>query len=475
MKLLTAGEYHSFEAAGKSFVYLVPSAAVFKLDGPSGAVLGLLTGSRRRPRDVVSNLAPRFSADEVRGAMTELHEAHAIKEVLATREPPPRPVKPRGIPLATVVLNVTSKCNLACKYCYEYGEDRITDEVVNPVPRFMSDETARQSVDFAFREAGASDSVHITFFGGETLLNFKVLQSTVDYALRKGDEEGKSVDFNLTTNATLLRPQIIEWLIEHNVAVTVSIDGPRDQQDEFRVFKNGMGSYDMILPKIRELLQRHRARPIGARVTLTKHNLDVVSIFRHLHEEVGFQEIGFAPVTSAPGRDWAIENEGYDDMLSHFEELSWEFLERAVENRHHPFSNVKEELSEIHKGMSKAYPCGAGLGLMGVATDGDVALCHRFAGSKDHEIGSVATGIDRDKQSDFLDRHHVHRKAECMTCWARPLCAGGCYHEAHTRYGDTAEPNLHYCDWIRRWTDICLRVYGELSERNPTCLARLAN
>ena len=62
--------------------------------------------------------------------------------------------------------------------------------------------------------------------------------------------------------------------------------------------------------------------------------------------------------------------------------------------------------------------------------------------------------------------------SDCQQCWARPLCSGGCYHEAHVRYGTTERPNLHYCEWIRGWTDTCLQIYGELSERNPDFLAR---
>jgi uncharacterized protein len=107
---------------------------------------------------------------------------------------------------------------------------------------------------------------------------------------------------------------------------------------------------------------------------------------------------------------------------------------------------------------------------MGVATDGEVGLCHRFAGSDDHRLGSVRDGIDREAQRAFLDAHHVDRKTDCQTCWARPLCAGGCYHEAHTRHGSTERPNLHYCEWIRGWTDTCLRIYGEIAEKNPSFL-----
>ena len=57
---------------------------------------------------------------------------------------------------------------------------------------------------------------------------------------------------------------------------------------------------------------------------------------------------------------------------------------------------------------------------------------------------TVRDGIDREAQRGFLESHHVAHKTDCRTCWARPLCAGGCYHEAHTRYGTTqsAQPAL---------------------------------
>ena len=158
--------------------------------------------------------------------------------------------------------------------------------------------------------------------------------------------------------------------------------------------------------------------------------------------------------------------------LSGFQTLAAEFLQSALAGRRHGFSNVRDTLEEMHKGMSKAYPCGAGLGLMGVATDGDVALCHRFAGSNTHKLGTVFDGVDHARQDDFLTKHHIANKTDCATCWARPLCAGGCYHEAHTRYGSTVEPNLHYCDWIRSWTNTCLEVYGTLAERAPEFLTQ---
>ena len=55
------------------------------------------------------------------------------------------------IPLQTMVLNVTNKCNLACTYCYEYGEDKIVDTQYGKQPKFMSEETAEESVEFLLR------------------------------------------------------------------------------------------------------------------------------------------------------------------------------------------------------------------------------------------------------------------------------------------------------------------------------------
>jgi len=464
-----AREHHRFEAAGKPFVYLVPSAAIFELDPAADAVL---RGLARHPCTADDLAGEMPDGGDLEATLSELSRVQAIGPITAPPAPVPKVIPLAPFPLTTMVLNVTNQCNLACTYCYEYGEDKIVDTENGRQPKFMSEETARQSVEFALKESGANKLAHITFFGGETLLNFPVLKKTISYARRRAAEVGKEVDFSLTTNATLLKPEIIEFLADERVGVTISIDGPREVQDKFRVFHNGTGSYDVVAPKIKELIKRHRSRPIGARVTLTAGAMDVTRIYRHLTEEMGFWEVGFAPVTTSPERGHAISDGGYDRMLGQFRDLAYEFLEASVENRHHGFSNVKETLEELHKGVSKAFPCGAGLGLLGVATDGEVALCHRFAGSETHRVGSVGEGIDRGAQQAFLEKHHIVNKTDCRTCWARPLCSGGCYHEAHTRYGDTARPNLHYCEWIRGWTDVCLKIYGELAVRNPAYLAQ---
>ena len=468
MNTYRLGEFHAFQGGGKDYLYQVPSGAIFELGGAASSVLRQLKlGERTREELLAEVTVQGHAAAEVEEAIEELHQARAITNGMGISEPLQK--APVPFPLSTLVLNVTNLCNLSCKYCYEFGEDRLA----NPEGKtsLMSEQTAQAAVDYLLDNSQGRRAVHLTFFGGETLMNFKVVRSTVEYARQRAREAGKYIDFSLTTNATLLTPKIIEYLAENEVGVTISIDGPKEMQDRFRVFHNGKGTYEVIAPKVKELLQKHRSRPIAARVTLTSQVVDVIKIYRHLTTEMGFHEVGFAPVTTSPVRLYAIGGGGLDLVLSQFTRLAQEYLEWALRNQHHGFSNVTDTLQELHTGISKAQPCGAGLGLMGVSPSGDLAPCHRFVDSDQHKLGHISTGVDREKQAAFLDRGHISRKPECHTCWARPVCSGGCYHEAYVRYGDTGHANLHYCDWIRGWTDVCLRVYGEIAARNPEFLS----
>ncbi len=458
------GEFHAFQAAGRSYVYLVPSGGIFEVDDLAAAVLKHLAVGDVPFEQLVADLASRgFSKQDAVEAIDEMHQSRA----LATGDDIPKAGQdlPADFPLQTLVLNLTNQCNLSCQYCYEYGADKVATP--EGKPKFMDLETAKASVDFLLQQSAGRRRVHITFFGGETLMNFPLLQRVVIYATERARARECSIDFSLTTNATLLTPAIIEFLSANHIGVTVSIDGPKDVQDKLRVFSNGRGSYDLIEPKVRALIQSHRTRPITARVTLTSGVTDVVRIFRHLKNDLGFHEVGFAPVTTSPDRLYAINERGMDSVLEQFHVLADEYLESALRGEMHGFSNVSDTLAELHQGVSKSHPCGAGLGLVGVGPSGDIAPCHRFVDSDQHAIGHISNGIDRDKQGDFLRRGNIAAKYDCHTCWARPLCAGGCHHEAFVRYGDTGHPNLHYCDWIRNWTDKCLQIYGAIAGQRP--------
>jgi uncharacterized protein len=465
------GEFHAFRAAGRRFLYLVPSGGIFEIDDAAGAVVARVTqGELSHDQLLRDTIAAGFSAEEAEGAIDEMYQCRALVSGEPVREA--THVLPADFPLQTLVLNLTNQCNLSCQYCYEFGEDKVATP--EGKPKFMDLETAKSSVDFLLQQSAGRRHVHITFFGGETLMNFPLLKQVVGYANEQAQAQSRFVDFSLTTNATLLTPAIIDFLSENRIGVTVSMDGPKEMHDKLRVFANGRGSYDIVEARVRALIQNHRTRPITARVTLTSGVTEVVRIFRHLKNDLGFHEVGFAPVTTSPGRLYAINEHGMDGVLDQFHILADEYLEFALRGQMHGFSNVSDTLAELHQGISKSHPCGAGLGLVGVGPSGDIAPCHRFVDSDQHALGHVSSGIDREKQSDFLRRGNINTKYDCHTCWARPVCAGGCHHEAFVRYGDTGHPNLHYCDWIRNWTDTCLGIYGAIAAHRPEFLDSFA-
>ena len=362
------GEFHAFEGGGREFIYLVPSAGIFELDPPSSAVLDRLSQGGATHAELAA------IADEE--AIEELRESHAIVTA-EIHQPVQQP--PADFPLQTLVMNLTNQCNLSCQYCYEFGEDKVATP--EGKPKFMDFETARASVDYLFTSSAGRRAIHITFFGGETLMNFPLLKQVVDYASAQAAERGRYIDFSLTTNATLLTPAIIDYLSEKRIGVTVSIDGSKESHDKFRVFANGRGSYDIIEPRVRALIRDHKTRPITARVTMTSQAMDVLGTYKHLKQDLGFHEVGFAPVTTSPNRLYSINERGLDSVLDQFRALADDYLAHALRGEHHGFSNVSDTLAELHQGISKSHPCGAGLGLVGVGPgrrSGSVSSLRRF-------------------------------------------------------------------------------------------------
>ncbi len=465
---LSLAEFHQFQTGEVNFVYLVPSGGVFAISPAARQAIDLLREQPLPADELLTALSGKgHTPAEAQEAITDLFEARAIRDPRGHQETPQEPVE--NFPLQSLVMNLTNQCNLSCQYCYEFGEDKVATP--EGKPKFMSEEVAKASVDHLLLSSQGRRAIHITFFGGETLMNFPMLKWVVGYATEKAAEAGQYIDFSLTTNGTLLSPEIIDFLVEHSIGVTVSMDGPKEMHDKLRVYSNGKGSYDILAPKVKQLIQKHSTRPIAARVTLTQQVISVKEIFHHLKNEFGFAEVGFAPVTAAPDRLYTIGTNNMDRIFAEFKELAAEYRDHAISGRMHGFSNVSDTLAEIHAGINKSHPCGAGLGLVGVGPSGDIAPCHRFVDSDEHALGSVLDGgMDKAKQKAFLDKGHIGAKFDCHSCFARPLCAGGCHHEAFVRYGDTGHPNLHFCDWIRGWTDLCLNIYGEIAVKNPSFL-----
>jgi uncharacterized protein len=356
-------------------------------------------------------------------------------------------------PLTAISLAIAQKCNLGCSYCYAHQGD------FGKSPRNMSLETAIRAVDLLFENNSGAPVMNIAFLGGEPLANRPALQEVTRYANQKALHSGRSVQFSITTNGTLLNPADANFFEQYGFAVTVSLDGIGRVHDRLRPFRNGHGSYDRIIANLKPILAMQHHMQVSARVTVTPSNLEIKQTLDELIG-LGFHSVGFSPMLSSPAGREEMDADAMAIMLDEMINCGLAFEKYLSEGRRYPFSNIITALKEIHRGTHRPYPCGAGAGYLGVSASGELAACHRFVEDENGYFGNLETGIDPGRQRSWLTERHVHRQEPCKSCWARYLCGGGCHHEVINR-GRPA------CDFIRGWLHYALQAYVRIFENCP--------
>jgi len=451
---------HEVQVGDTRMLFHIPSSSLFALDNLTSGILDRLRSGAESAEALVSGLSNRFSEQEITETVRELlalelvNDGRPLTNEIGTR-------RVDQFPLTTVVLNVNTGCNLSCTYCYKEDLD------IPSAGRKMELQTAIDSVEMLLRESPDEDRYTVVFFGGEPLSNRPLIEAMVDYCERRFAELGKQLDFVMTTNATLLTDEIIDWLNAHRFGLSVSMDGPKAIHDKNRITVGGQGTYDVVRRKALRLLERYDSRPIGARVTLTRGTTEVEQIWDHLFNEMGFSEVGFAPVTSGDISSYNLSSEELIEVFAGMKRLGQRYLDAALEHRNIGFSNMHQLITDLHEGHKKALPCGAGLKMLAVDHEGELNLCHRFTGSDMPTFGNVKTGVQQVELGDFLSKRLDRTDTGCASCRIRNLCSGGCYHESYARYGDPTHPTYHYCDLMRDWVDFGIEVYSRIMAANP--------
>jgi uncharacterized protein len=355
-------------------------------------------------------------------------------------------------------LAVAQKCNLGCTYCYAQQGD------FGGPAKNMSQAEADRAVDLLVLGSKPGARLNLAFLGGEPLVNRPVVQAATRRASDLAARQGVAITFSITTNGTLLTEADADFFEAHGFAVTVSLDGPRDAHDALRPYRNGSGSFDVIMHRLAPLLARQRRMQVSARVTVTPANLGLRGALDDF-VAAGFHSVGFAPMLASPSRQGEMQAGDLEAMLGELIDCGREYERRVLAGERYPFANLDNALRELHRGTHRPYPCGAGAGYLGVSADGEIAACHRFVGDEEGAMGSLASGIDRGRQAQWLASRHVHKQEPCQSCWARYLCGGGCHHEV-IRRGRPA------CDYIRGWLHYCIEAYLRLSQVHPAAFGR---
>jgi len=457
---------HEVRVDERRMLFHIPTTSLFEIDGLGGELIDLFRQRHQmRAEDIQACFSERYSPEAVVETLKEMVELEIIADGTVHESggmlKETAPIRIENFPLSTVVLNVNTGCNLSCSYCYK-------EDLAKPSEgQKMAFATAKKSIELLLQESPHRSRYNIVFFGGEPLTNMPLIRQVVDFAEPHFAARGKSVDFSLTTNATMLTQELVDYFNAHRFGITVSIDGPKALHDKNRITVGGQGTYGVVAEKSRMLLDTYTARPIGARVTMTRGVTDVVGIWDHLFNDLGFHEVGFAPVTSGDLAYYNLSDKEMATVFTGMKTLGQRYLDAALRHENIGFGNMHQLMTDLHEGTHKSLPCGAGVGMLAVDKSGGLNLCHRFTGSDLPVFGSVDHGIDKSRLSRFIEARTDRSNTGCQTCRIRNLCSGGCYHESYARYNDPAHPTYHYCDLMRDWVDFGIDVYSRILAANP--------
>ncbi len=331
--------------------------------------------------------------------------------------------------IKAMCLHVAHTCNLNCSYCFasqgKYQGDRA----------LMSFETGKRAFDFLVENSGTRRNLEVDFFGGEPLMNFDVVKQLVEYARKIEKEHNKNFRFTLTTNGVLLDDDVIDYLNKEMCNVVLSLDGRKAVHDHFRVDYAGNGSYDKILPKFKNLVEKRGGKDYYMRGTFTHNNVDFTKDIFHM-ADLGFKELSMEPVVCPPDDPYALTDEDLPKLFEQYEILAKEMVRRKKKGDGFTFYHYMLDLTNGPCIYKRITGCGSGTEYVAVTPWGDLYPCHQFVGDEKYRLGDIYDGITNTKIQDKFRHCNAYSRKECKDCWAKLYCSGGCAANSYHATGD---------------------------------------
>lgn len=360
-------------------------------------------------------------------------------------------VTKRPTTIKALCLNVAHTCNFTCDYCFAKGGKYHGPDAI------MTKEVAKEAIDFLLENSGSHYNLDIDFFGGEPLMNLDVVKYTVDYARSKEEEFNKHFNFTFTTNGLLLNDENIDYLNENMKNVVLSLDGRKETHDHFRKTLSGDGSFDIIVPKFKKLVDKRGDKEYYMRGTYTANNLDFTEDIK-TYLDLGFKRTSLEPVVGSPDNEYALKDEHLPILFDQYEKLADMMIEAIDNNDEFIFYHYMIDLENgpcIHKRLSG---CGSGTEYMAVTPTGDLYPCHQFVGNEEFVIGNVYEGVKNNELVNQFKICNCYSKSECRDCWANMYCSGGCAANNYNATGDLNHTHEYSCKLFRKRIEMALAV-----------------
>ena len=450
---------HQYQNNGYNIVLDVNSGAVHVVDQEAYDVIEVL--NRMNEDHTVETLKSPETAEALK---KELGEKYSEKDLLDILEAVTElteqgrlftkdiyesfidVVKQRKTVVKALCLHIAHDCNLACKYCFaEEGE-------YHGRRALMSYEVGKKALDFLIANSGTRRNLEVDFFGGEPLMNWQVVKDLVAYGREQEKLHDKHFRFTLTTNGVLLNDEVQEFVNKEMDNVVISLDGRKEVNDQMRPFRNGKGSYDLIVPKFQKLAESRNQEKYYIRGTFTRNNLDFSKDVEHF-ADLGFKQMSIEPVVGDDTEPYAIQKEDLPQIFEEYDKLAKFLIER--------------EKSDLEGGpcVSKRLSgCGSGTEYLAVTPWGDFYPCHQFVGQEEFLMGNVDEGITKPEIAEEFRGCSVYSKESCRTCFARFYCSGGCMansYKFHNTIHDTYEVS---CEMERKRVECAIMIKAALAD-----------
>ncbi len=404
------------------------------------------------PQEIVDKLSAKYPEQEIRECYDEIAALYEEKILFSPDDYEKYAKFTVASPIKAMCLHISHDCNLRCKYCFASTGDFGTGRKLMPL------EIGKKAIDFLLENSGNRKNLELDFFGGEPLMNFDVVKEVVAYGREREKEYGKNFRFTITTNGMLLTDDKIDFINKEMSNVVLSIDGRKDVHDNMRPTAGNKGSYDVILPKYKKLVDaRDKDKDWYVRGTFTKYNLDFAEDVFDLYEK-GFDQISVEPVVCEDKYPYALTEADVPAIAEEYERLAQRLLENDRNGKHFNFFHFMIDLDQGPCAIKRLRGCGCGNEYVAITPDGDIYPCHQFVGIEEYKMGSLVDGSFNTEMKEQFAKTHIYNKPSCRDCWAKFYCSGGCNANNYMYMGDVLKAHTLSCELEKKRVECAIML-----------------
>ena len=360
--------------------------------------------------------------------------------------------------VSSLALDVTGTCNLKCIYCAESS--------TMPERQPISLEKVDIALQALFDWSKPKSAISIHLGSGEALLNPDIVREIGRKSKQMANAQNRALSLYLTTNGTCINNQVIDWLVEDQWNVKVSIDGDQMVHDKNRKYKSDRGTYCEVSKAVTVLAQKIPEK--FSTTSVLCRGVDPSKVFYHL-ASLGVKRIELVPVATA--KDSILELSKSD--LEAYRRFIADYAQKLADGKMVPLNiRFHNRLLRVLGFKNNRTPCGAGRNFFASSPSGEIYPCFRFIGIKKYKLGDL-TRISKQQVQDFIESsgRSYEKRETCRNCWAATLCGGPCF--ACADLFGLGSPLSQFCEVTLAESEAAIWLVDFLKENNPEKLVRL--